>query len=394
MFRANPYRPGAGLTPLFMAGREEYIKEIEYMYDCLEHNIPIQSIIYSGLRGVGKTVLMNKFYSIANERGIFCEYIEIDGKKDFTSIISDSAQGFLQRVGIKEKGKPLFQKALDALKSLVLSFNPEDNTFSLSVQEKEFFMVRNYDRSLTQVFTSIGEIAKEVNVPICFIIDEIQYMKKNELSALISALHRTNQLGYPIMLIGAGLPRIIKMLSEAKSYSERLFAYVNIDVLEKSQAEKAIVEPAKQFGTTYTQEAVDEIIKVTKGYPFFVQQMCKIVYDDIEGNVIEVSDVKRNVDKFLKTLDDGFFRSRYERCSDMERIFVFAMVKCGELPCSISNISKEFGRNGKSISPTRAKLIDKGIIYATKHGELDFTVPEFSGFIRRLGEYEEWLNSK
>lgn len=392
MFKANPYRPGAGLMPTVLAGRESNIDEITSMFEALKHNIPIQSVIYSGLRGVGKTVLMNKFYTIAKEMDLFCEYVEIDGKKDFTSIISDAAQEFLKKAGIKEKGQPFIQKALDALKSLVLSFNPEDKTFSLSVQERDLYVVRSYERSLTQVFTAIGEIAHEIETPICFIIDEIQYMKKDELGALISAIHRANQLGYPIMVIGAGLPKIVKMLSDIKSYSERLFAYRTIGSLNKHQATKAIVEPAKKFNVEYSKEAIDEIFKITKGYPFFIQQLCKIVYDYTDEKIIDISNINCNIDEFFCALDEGFFKSRYERCSDMEKIFVFSMVKCGKLPCTISNISKHFGKNGKSISPTRAKLIDKGIIYPTKHGELDFTVPEFDGFIRRLGEYKEWLH--
>lgn len=391
MYKVNPYRPGAGLMPTFLAGREENIEEIKNMYEALKHNIPIQSVVYSGLRGVGKTVLMNKFYTIAKEMDIFCEYVEIDGKKDFTSIISDATQEYLKMVGIKEKGQPFIQKALDALKSLVLSFNPEDKTFSLSMQERELYVSRSYERSLTQVFTSIGEIAYAVGTPICFVIDEIQYMKKDELSALISAIHRANQLGYPIMVVGAGLPKIVKMLSDVKSYSERLFTYRTIGSLERVQAEKAICEPAKTFNVQYSEKAVEKIIEITKGYPFFVQQLCKIVYDAAEGNFIDVDDVERKTDEFFDALDEGFFKARYERCSDLEKTFVFSMVKCGTLPCTISNISKHFGKNGKSISPTRAKLIDKGIIYSTRHGELDFTVPEFSGFIKRLGEYEEWL---
>lgn len=390
MFKINPYRPGAGLMPTFLAGREKDIEEVKNVFEALRHNIPTQSVIYSGLRGVGKTVLMNKFYTIAKEMDLFCEYVEIDGKKDFTSIISDAAQEFLKKAGIKEKGKPFMQKALEALKSLVLSFNPEDSTFSVSVQERELYVARSYERSLTQVFTSIGEIAYETETPICFIIDEIQYMKKDELGALISAIHRANQLGYPIVVIGAGLPKIVKMLSDIKSYSERLFSYRTVGSLNEEQAGNAIVEPAKKFQVEYSNKAIEEIIKITKGYPFFIQQFCKVVYDAVDGKYIDFNLVKEHTDEFFEALDDGFFKSRYERCSDMEKVFVFSMVKCEKLPCTISNISKHFGKNGKSISPTRAKLIDKGIIYSTKHGELDFTVPEFDGFIKRLGEFEEW----
>ncbi|MDD6484046.1 MAG: ATP-binding protein [Clostridiales bacterium] len=390
MFKINPYRPGAGLMPMFLAGRENDIEEIKNIFEALKYNIPTQSVIYSGLRGVGKTVLMNKFYTMAKEMDLFCEYVEIDEKKDFTSIISDTAQEFLKKAGRKERGKPFMQKALDALKSLVLSFNPEDTTFSLSIQERELYVTRSYERSLIQVFTSIGEIAYETGIPICFIIDEIQYIKKDELGALISAIHRANQLGYPIVVIGAGLPKIVKMLSDVKSYSERLFEYKTVGSLTEEQSVKAIIEPARKFNVEYSEKATDRIFEITKGYPFFIQQFCKIIYDVVDGKYIGTELVEENISKFFEALDSGFFKSRYERCSDMEKAFIFSMVKCGKLPCTISNISKNFGKNGKSISPIRAKLIDKGIIYSTKHGELDFTVPEFDGFIRRLEEYEEW----
>ncbi len=390
MFKVNPYRPGAGLMPTFLAGRDEYIEEISSVYDALKHNIPVQSVIYSGLRGVGKTVLMNKFYSIAEEKEIFCKHIEVETRKDFIAQVATCCQMFLRELSGKEKAKNLIHKAIEAIKSLVISFEPENNTFSLSIQEKELYMSSSLTQSLTDVFTAVGSAAQETQTPICFFIDEIQYMKKDELGALISAIHRTNQLGYPVMIVGAGLPKIKKMLSDEKSYSERLFAYRDIDTLEDKQAEAAVVEPAKKFGVEYSKEAIEKILETTKGYPFFIQQLCKVVYDSVDRKVIELRDVDNCIQIFFETLDNGFFRVRYERCSDMEKIFVFSMVKCGKLPCTISSISKHFGKNGKSISPIRAKLIDKGIIYPVKYGELDFTVPEFSGFIKRLDEYQSW----
>lgn len=171
-------------------------------------------------------------------------------------------------------------------------------------------------QSLTEVFVTIGETAYETETPICFFIDEIQYMKSDELGALIAAIHRTNQLGYPVMIIGAGLPKIYKMLSDEKSYSERLFLYKEIDSLTEEQSRKAIEEPAKKF--------------------------------------------------------------------------VFAMVKCGELPCTISNVAKNLHKSVNAISTTRAQLISKGIIYPVRYKELDFTVPEFTGYIQRLDEYKQW----
>lgn len=393
MFKINPYRPGAGLMPGYIAGRDEDIQNVEQMFEALTLNIPTQSIMFSGLRGVGKTVLINKLQSIAEEKGIFCKHIEIEERNDFISQIAECSQAFLRAVSAKEKFKHLVQKPLDAIKSLMISFNPNDNTFSLSLQDRELYLSSNLTQSLTDVFTTIGETAQKTETPICFFIDEIQYMKQNQLGSLIAALHRTNQLGYPVMVVGAGLPKIYKMLSDEKSYSERLFLYKQVDSLTYDQSKKAIEEPAKKFHVSYTEDAVAKIIDVTKGYPFFIQQLCQIVYKKTDSDKIEISNVESCISDFLKTLDEGFFKSRYERCAETDKKFVFAMVKCGELPCTISNVAKNLHKNVNSISTTRAQLINKGIVYPVRYKELDFTVPEFAGYIQRLDEYKQWCES-
>lgn len=390
MFKANPYRPGAGLMPMYIAGRDEDIKSVEEMFNALSMNIPTPSIVFSGLRGVGKTVLINKLQSIAEEKDIFCRHIEVEERNDFISQIATCSQAFLRTVSTKEKFKHLIQKPLDAIKSLVVSFDVEDSTFSLSLQERELYKSNSLTQSLMEVFVSIGETAYRTETPICFFVDEIQYMKQKELGSLIAALHRTNQLGYPIMIVGAGLPKIYKMLSEEKSYSERLFVYKEIGSLTYEQSFKAIEEPVKKFGVSYTKEAIDDIINITKGYPFFIQQFCQIVYNNVNDKIIQKRDIEKNVDEFFEVLDIGFFRVRYERCSDGEKKFIFAMAKCGELPCTISNIGKQLNKKVRTISPTRAQLINKGIIFSVRHSELDFTVPEFDNYIRRLDEYQQW----
>ena len=394
MFKVNPYRPGAGLMPVYIAGRDEDIQNVSQMFDALTMDIPTQSIIFSGLRGVGKTVLINKLQSIAEEKGIFCKHIEIEERNDFISQIAECSQAFLRTVSAKEKVKHLIQKPLEAIKSLVVSFNPEDNSFSLSMQDRELYVSNNLTQTLTEVFSTIGETAQKTETPICFFIDEIQYMKQKQLGSLIAALHRANQLGYPIMIIGAGLPKIYKMLSDEKSYSERLFMYKKIDSLTDEQSEKAIEEPAKKFNIIYAHEATNKIVEITKGYPFFIQQLCKIVYDKTNKDVIELSDVENCIDEFLSSLDEGFFKSRYERCAESDKKFIFAMVECGELPCTISNVAHNLNKTVGSISTTRAQLISKGIIYPVRYKELDFTVPEFSGYIQRLEEYKQWCISK
>lgn len=390
MFKANPYRPGVGLMPIYLAGRDTDIYNVEQMFKALSMNIPTQSVIFSGLHGVGKTVLINKLQKIAERQGIFCKHIEVETRNDFISQIAACSQAFLREVSTKERFKNLIKKSLDAVKSLVISFDPNGNSFSLSVQDRELYQSNNLTQTLTDVFTSIGETAYESETPICFFIDEIQYMKSEELGSLISALHRSNQLGYPLMIIGAGLPKIYKMLSDEKSYSERLFVYQEIGSLSPEPARKAIEEPAKKFGITYTEDAINKIIEITKGYPFFIQQLCQIVYQETSENEITLDDILFYVDDFYRSLDSGFFKVRYERCADSDKKFIFAMVKCKELPCTISNIAKNLNKNVTAISTTRAQLISKGIIYPIRYKELDFTVPEFSGFIERLEEYKAW----
>lgn len=391
MFKINPYRPGAGLMPMYIAGRDDDINDMEQVFEALTMGIPARSIIYSGLRGIGKTVLINKLEEIADDYGILHCHIEVEEKNDFISQIAECAQDFLREISGKEKFKHLIKKPLEAIKSLVISFNPNDTTFSLSVQERELYLSNNLTQSLTKVFVTIGETAQKTETPICFFIDEIQYMKQEQLGSLIAALHRVNQLGYPVMMVGAGLPKIYKMLSDEKSYSERLFSYKEIGSLTLEQSKKAIVEPAKKFKVTYTDDAVKGIVDITKGYPFFIQQLCQIVYKNVEKDCIDDEDVKENLDEFFETLDNGFFRTRYERCSANDKKFIFAMVKCGELPCTISNVAHNLNKDVSAISTIRAQLINKGIIYPVRYKELDFTVPEFSGYIKRLDEYQQWL---
>lgn len=379
----NPYRPGAGLMPIYLSGRETEIKEVDEIMDMLLLNIPVQSVIYSGLRGVGKTVLLNKIEENAREKGIFCRHIEVGERKDFVTQIASCAQVYLRTISMKEKFKTFIQKSLDAIKSLVISFNPDDKTFSVSMQEKELYMSANLSQSMTDVFVSIGEIAYKTQNPICFFIDEIQYMKQDELGASISAIHRTNQLGYPVMIIGAGLPKIYKMLSDARSYAERLFIYRGIGALDSIQSRLAITEPAQKANIKYSDDAIEEIISITDGYPYFIQQFCQIICQSIEKNDITIDDVNNSTKIFWDTLDNGFFKVRYERCSDSDKKFVFAMVQCRNLPCLISDVAKNMNKSVSSISTARAQLINKGIIYAVKYRELDFTVPKFAEFIKR-----------
>ena len=386
MMRANPYTPGAGFMPAYLAGREENIKNAERYMISLKQRYPQQSVVYHGLRGVGKTVLLNRLEEIAEDEDILYEHIEIKEKDGFIPQIINSSIKFIRQMSRKEKAKEAIEKAFMAIKNLKITISPEEGSFSVGFAEleQELQCVSTLMDELTDVFVSLGNIALKTNDTICFFIDEIQYLKKDELEALVNGIHRVNQKRLPIMIFGAGLPKVLKELGEAKSYSERLFKFEEIGALSKEDARLAIIEPAKKLEVEYEQKAVEEIVMITKGYPYFIQEFCKIIWEAEEDNYIALEAVKDKKSAFYTTLDQGFFKVRYDRSSKREKDFMFAMVKCQELPCTISNVAKVMKKTTTSISPIRAQLISKGLIYATGHAEIDFTVPRFDEFLKRV----------
>ena len=382
---ANPYTPGAGAMPAYLAGRDDIINNASKSLIALNKGYPQQSVIYYGLRGVGKTVLLNKIEESAEEFGILYEHIEIAEKGSFVRQISNSSKKMIHHMSITESAKEVAKKALGILKAFNVSWNPEDNTFSAGLSEPSpYIRTGVLTDDLTEMFVSMGRTASKAGMALCFFIDEIQYMKESEMEALINALHRVNQLRLPIMMFGAGLPKILKIMGEVKSYSERLFKYYQIDRLSADDAEAAIINPAKEFNVVYDSAAIYKIIQLTKGYPYFIQELCSTVWEYSETEIIQLSDVERVVATFLSQLDESFFKVRYERCTKTEHDFLFAMVKCGELPCAISNVAKILRKKVSTISPLRAQLISKGIIHSTGHAEIDFTVPLFDEYLRRI----------
>ena len=382
----NPYTPGAGFVPAYLAGRDEAIMAAQKKLLSLEQRFPQQSVIYYGLRGVGKTVLLNAIEEIASDRNILYDHIEVKEKGGFLAQITNTSLKFLRSISTKEKARDFIEKAKMAIQALSLTFSPEEGTFSLSavtfsgIAKSEDILADN----LTEVFLALGTAANKSEDTICIFIDEIQYLKRYELEALVNAIHRVNQKRLPIMIFGAGLPKIFKELGEAKSYSERLFVFEQVDALTPDEAQMAICEPAKRMGKSYRQDAVDRIVHVTEGYPYFIQEFCSMIWDQAEDKEeICLKDVLDAEQDFFRRLDSGFFKVRYERCTAKEREFMFAMINCNELPCNIANVAKFLGCKVSSVSPVRAQLISKGLIYATGHAEIDFTVPQFDAYLKR-----------
>lgn len=382
---ASPYTPGAGAMPRYLAGRESMLEEADKILEAVAMGYPQKPVIYYGLRGVGKTVLLNAIEEKAEELDILYAHIEIAEKRSFIVQIANASKKIIHRMSVIESVKDLGHKALGILQAFQVTYNPEEQTFTAGIVEPSMYVSSGVlSDDLTEMFVAMGRMAAKAKRAICFFVDEIQYMKPNEMEALINALHRANQLRLPITIYGAGLPKILKILGEVKSYSERLFQYIEVAELSDHAETDAIVKPAAELGVQYEEEAVEEIKEWSKGYPFFIQELCNTIWEEIESEIIKKSDVERVIPVFLDKLDKGFFKIRYDRCTKKEHDFLFAMVRCGSLPCTISNVAKILGKRVSSISPTRAQLISKGIIYSTGHGEIDFTVPQFDKYLKRI----------
>lgn len=381
----SPYTPGAGAVPKYLAGRDELLKNAEKSIIALVKGYPQQSVVYYGLRGVGKTVLLNAIEEKADLLDILYVHIEVAEKRSFLQQISSYSKQLIHKMSTSEKAKAFAQKAMAILQAFSITYNPNDQTFSAGLSEMPAYIITGLlTDDLTDLFVQMGKTALRAGVSICFFIDEIQYMKDNEMEALINAIHRVSQLRLPIMIYGAGLPKVLQIFGSVKTYSERLFKFVPVAELADEDARAAIVKPAEELDVSYTQEAIDAIVSVTKGYPYFIQEYCNTIWDRTEENLITEDDVKNAMPEFQAFLDASFFKVRFDRCTKREHDFLFAMVKCGELPCTISNVAFFMGKPVKSISPLRAQLISKGIIYSTGRGEVDFTVPLFDSYLKRI----------
>lgn len=390
----NPYTPGAGFMPPYLAGRERLLDNAQKYLSAIEKKYPQQSVIYFGLRGVGKTVLLNAIEMMADSKNILYEHIEIKERKSaksdtgyFEQQIAGACKKFLHALSFSQAAKGLLKKALTVLKGFTVTYNPEEGSFSAGFNGDniaEYLGSGDLISDMTDLFVAVGKAAGEAGMAICFFVDEIQYMKPVEIEALVGAVHRCNQLRLPVMIFGAGLPKILKSMGDAKSYTERLFKFEEVDALDKAEAHAAITEPAEVFGVAYTEDAVEKIIELTEKYPYFIQAFCNILWDHSDSDRIDLEDVQKVMPVFWDDMDRGFFMVRFERTTKKEKQFLFAMVKCGDLPCTISNVANIMQVSVNKISTFRAQLINKGLIYATGHAEIDFTVPQFDGFLKRI----------
>lgn len=381
----NPYRPGAGMSPAYLAGRDNTINEAQNILQAINYGYSARSVVYYGLRGVGKTVLLNYIENLADEMELPSEYMEIaERDRSFQYQMALHIYKLINRLSLLKNIESHIKKALSILKAFTIKYGCDD--ISIEVNPANGISdTGNLANDMTELFLALGVIAQKQNKGVVLFIDEIQYIKDDEFEALMEAIHRTNQKNYPIVIFSAGLPKIAKIAGDVKSYAERLFDFIEIDSLNNEEAKLALIEPAKRFQINYTDEAINKIIEITQGYPYFLQEYGKWVWEcKKEESIIDIKIVNKAYDKFEQSLDKAFFKVRHDRATAREIEFMTAMVACEKLPCSIKEIANIMGESIQAISPLRAQLIHKGFIYAAKRGEVDFTVPQFDKYLKRV----------
>ena len=383
----NPYRPGAGMAPAYLAGRDNTIAEVQKVLVALQAGYAARSVVYYGLRGVGKTVLLNRIENMADEAGVPSEYMEIAEREDtFQKHLALHVYKLIHKLSWKKKWENQAKRALSILKAFSIKYSSDD--ISMEIKPEAALGIADtgdLSNDMTELFLALGSVAQAEEKGAVLFIDEIQYMKENEFEALMEALHRVNQKGYPLVIFAAGLPKIAKIAGDVKSYAERLFDFIEIGSLPDAAAELALTEPARRFDVKFTSGAVRKILQITQGYPYFLQEYGKWVWDiKMDATQITEEMVQKAHGSFEKSLDGAFFKVRHDRATPRELEFMTAMVQCGELPCTTKDIAAVMKESPQTISPLRAQLIHKGFIYAAERGRVDFTVPQFNKYLERI----------
>ena len=388
----NPYAAGSDESPKYLAGRDDILEAAFLQIKALAANYQYRSIVLYGLRGVGKTVLLNSIESIAEGEGVLVRHIEVEEKKGLIAPLASACCSLSSSLNKIELVKSKFEQIRNSFTSLTLSVDAGDGSLSFGFNEDalgaSLASSRNLSGDFTDILVVLGKYAQAADASILIGIDELQYAEKDELEALACALHRVTQLGLPIMFCCAGLPKLLKMLGEAKTYSERQFNFVRVDSLPCDKAVEAIVRPAQKLDVSYSDEAVDAIIDYTEGYPYFIQELCSTIWTSSDSKRISLETVLECTSLTDVRLDEGFFSVRYDRCTPRQKEFLIAMVRCGELPCTLANVAHYMGRDVSSIGPLRAQLISRGLIYSAARGEVDFTVPQFDRYLRRTEQID------
>ena len=378
----NPYRPGAGTPPPALVGRDELIDGFTLTLLRALRGRPGKSYMPIGLRGVGKTVLLNRFAQIADEEAMQVGFMEASERGDFRRLLAIRLRRVLLQLS-RHRARRALKKALGALKSFTLQL-PDGTSIALGV-DALFGQADSgiLSEDLTDVLVSVGEAAREYKTGLVLAVDEIQYLSSEELGALIAAIHRTTQLELPVVLVGSGLPQLPGLAGDAKSYAERLFEFPEIGSLTPVQAADALVLPAQELEVNFEPPAVDFIVRESYGFPYFLQEWGYHIWNGSPGSPITLDDATSVREEVIATLDENFFVVRTDRLPPKEVEYLRAMAELGPGPHRSGDIAAELGVRVESVAPRRSGLITKGMLYSPAHGDTAFTVPLFDDFLRR-----------
>lgn len=383
----NPYTPNAGARPDVVVGREEQTEAFEVLLKRLELGRTSQSLVITGLRGVGKTVLLNELRTIAEGRS--WEVVELEASKYdeelFRRTLATKLKAALLRLSPRARWSERSERAGRALSAFAISMDAGGN-WSLGWNVPAAEGVADHgdlSMDLTDLMVELGEAAKELGKGITLSIDEVQFLRKPQLEALIQAVHKTVQRKLPITFVGAGLPQIAELAGDAKSYAERLFKFPVIGSLSTPDAIEAIIGPARSEGVEWDELALKHAVATTKGYPYFIQELGYQSWEMADGNSISLEAVKSASDAYEAKLDSSFFRVRLDRATPLQTAYMRAMAQLGPQPQKASDVAGIMGRDSTQIAPTRAELIDMGLLYTPEHGYAAFTVPDFDRYMMR-----------
>jgi hypothetical protein len=381
----NPYTPNAGASPPALVGRDEELEAFEVLLARLLRGHTEQSMLITGLRGVGKTVLLTKFEEMAREAGWITVETETTKNSDFGGRMAGLARRALLQVAPKERWKRRATRAAAVLRSFQMTAETDGSvTAGFEVEPAEGLADSGrLDEDLTDLFVALGEAAQEHGVGVVFLVDEVQYLDLVEFEALIAAIHKTVQRQLPITLVGAGLPQLPRLAGEAKSYAERLFKFPRIGRLSEEAAGRALAEPAERLGVAFEPDSLAAVVAYSEGYPYFVQEYGNMLWASAEGSPITIADVASVQGAIEAKLDDGFFRVRVERTSELEQRYLRAMAELGPEPQRTKDVAALLDRTSEQLGPIRSRLIEKGLLYTPGRGLAAFTVPQFDRFMRR-----------
>lgn len=389
----NPYAPGAGTPPPELAGRDELIEAARVALERTRLRYPAKSLLLVGLRGVGKTVLLDHIREQAERSGIHTLRIEAPEKRSLPALLAPQLRQALLRLSRQEKARDLARRGLRALAGFAkaLKVKYEDIEVGLDL-EPEPGLADNGDleHDLQDLLEAVGMAAEASETAVALFVDELQYVPEEELASLITALHRAAQRRLPIVLVGAGLPQLRGRMGRAKSYAERLFDFPEIGPLPPLAARQALVKPAESQHVKFEEPALVRMLKETQGYPYFLQEWGKHAWDVADASPISASDVDRASITAIAALDESFFRVRFDRLTPLEKRYLRAMAELGPGPHRSGDIAEVLGRSVNSFAPTRNQLIAKGMIWSPNHGDTAFTVPLFDEFMKRIVPGDDW----